>query len=142
MAWLLDTNVLSELRKPKAEKRVLDFIASTPISQLYVSVISLAEVRYGIELCADPQKRSALEDWLTFKVRPMFNPQRTLSVTEDIILRWRIMLEAGRRIGHTFSQPDLIIAATAAHHSLTVVSRDQIHYERARVPVLNPWTEG
>jgi toxin FitB len=130
------------LRKPKAVKRVLDFLASTPISQLYVSVISLAEVRNSIELCPDPQKRSVLEDWLTFKVRPMFNPQRTLSVTEDMILRWRIMLEAGRGIGHTCSQPDLIIAATAAHHSLTVVSRDQIHYERARVPVLNPWAEG
>jgi predicted nucleic acid-binding protein len=62
MGWLLDTNILSELRKPKAERRVVEFVASTPIQQLYVSVVSLAEVRYGIELSADPQKRAALQD--------------------------------------------------------------------------------
>lgn len=71
MAWLLDANILSELRKPKAEK----------ISQLYVSIVSLAGIRYGIELSADAQKRSALRDWLTFRVRPMFDPQRTLLKT-------------------------------------------------------------
>ena len=50
MAWLLDTNVLSELRKPQGEQKVLRFVASTPLSDLYVSVVSLAEIRYGIEL--------------------------------------------------------------------------------------------
>ena len=53
---------LSELRKPKAERKVLDFIGATPLSQLYVSVVSLAEIRYGIELSADAQKRAALQD--------------------------------------------------------------------------------
>ena len=69
----------------------------------------------------------------------MFDAQRTLPITEDIVLKWRMMLEDGRKSGHTFSQPDLIIAATAAHRGLTVVSRDQLHYEKARVPVINPW---
>lgn len=109
MAWLLDTNVLSELRKPKAERKVLDFIASTPLSQLNISIVSLAEVRYGIELSADTQKRAALQDWLAVKVRPMFDPLRTLPVTEDVILKWRLMLAHGRKTGHTFSQPDLSI---------------------------------
>ena len=139
MAWLLDTNILSELRKPKAERRVLDFIASTPLSQLHISIVSLAEIRYGIELCNDAEKRAALQDWLNVKVRPMFDPQRTLQTTEEIILRWRLLLAHGRKTGHTFSQPDLIIAATAAHHGLTVVSRDRVHYEHANVAVLNPW---
>jgi toxin FitB len=114
MAWLLDTNVLSEPRKPKAERKVLGFIAASPLQQLYISVVSLAEIRYGIELSADAQKRAALQDWLAFQVRPMFDPQRTLPVTEDIMLKWRLMLEDGRKTGYTFSQPDLIIAATAA----------------------------
>jgi predicted nucleic acid-binding protein len=139
MSWLLDTNVLSELRKPKPEQKVVEFVASTPMQQLYVSAVSLAEIRYGIELSADPQKRAALQDWLTFKVRPMFDPARTLSVSEDIVLKWRLMLEDGRKTGHTFSQPDLLIAATAAHHGLTVASRDSTHYIRAGVPVFNPW---
>jgi len=138
MAWLLDTNILSELRKPRPERKVLEFVEFTPLTQLYVSVVSLAEIRYGIELNADVQKRAALQDWLTSKVRPMFDPQRTLLVTEDIVLKWRLMLEDGRKTGHTFSQPDLLIAATAAHHGLRVVSRE-VHYVRAGVQVYNPW---
>ena len=137
--WLLDTNVISELRKPKAQRRVFEFIASTPLSELYVSVVSLAEIRYGIELSPDAQKRAALQDWLTFKVRPMFDSQRTLPVMEDILLKWRLLMEDGRKTGHTFSQPDLLIAAVPAHHGLTVVSRDRVHFDRAGVPVLNPW---
>jgi predicted nucleic acid-binding protein len=137
--WLLDTNVLSELRKPKAEEKVVGFVASIPLSQLYVSVVSLAEIRYGIELSPDAQKRAALQVWLTLKIRPMFDSQRTLPVTEDVLLKWRLLMEDGRKTGHTFSQPDLLIAAIAAHHGLTVVSRDRVHYERAGVPVVNPW---
>ncbi len=139
MAWLLDTNILSELRKPKAERKVLEFIAASPLQHLYISVVSLAEIRFGIELSVDAQRRAALQDWLTFKVRPMFDPQRTLPVTEDIMLKWRVMLEDGRKTGHTFSQPDLIIAATAAHHGYTVVTRDRSQYDKAHVPVFNPW---
>lgn len=50
MAWLLDTDILSELRKPRAKERVREFIAGAPLSGLYISVVSLAEIRYGIEL--------------------------------------------------------------------------------------------
>ena len=139
MAWLLDTNVISELRKPKAEPKVVSFISSAPLSEIYVSVVSLAEIRFGIELSPDAQKRSALLDWLTFKVRPMFDPQRILPVTEEILLKWRILMEEGRRTGHTFSQPDLPIAATAAHHGMTIVTRDRSQYDKARIPATNPW---
>ena len=69
----------------------------------------------------------------------MFDPERTLPVTEEILLKWRLLLEDGRKTGHTFSQPDLIIAATAAHHGMTVVTRDRSQFDKARVPVLNPW---
>jgi toxin FitB len=65
--------------------------------------------------------------------------RRILEVTEDIMLKWRLLVEEGRRTGHTFSQPDLMIAATALHHGLTVVTRDRSDYDKARVPVLNPW---
>jgi predicted nucleic acid-binding protein len=57
------------------------------------------------------------------------------------MFRWRVLVEGGRKQGHTFSQPDLIIAATALEHGLTVVTRDRDDFERARVPVLNPWTD-
>ena len=139
MPWLLDTNVISELRKPRAEHRVVAFVASTPLPELYISTVSLAEIRYGIELSTDAQRRGALQDWLTFKVRPMFDPQRTLSVSEEILLKWRLLLEEGRKTGYTFSQPDLLIAATAVHHGLTIVTRDVLHFERAGLQVVNPW---
>jgi hypothetical protein len=138
MAWLFDTNVLSELRRPKPEPRVVDFVAGYPLDQLYVSTVTLAEIRFGIELVDEPNRRAELNDWLTRKVRPMFS-RRILQVTEDILLKWRLLVEEGRKTGHTFSQPDLLIAATAIEHGLTVVTRDRSDYEKARVPVLNPW---
>ena len=67
--------------------------------------------------------------------------QRVVDVTEDIMLKWQLLEEEGRKSGHTFAQPDLIIAATALHHGLTIVSRDTSEYERASVAVLNPWTK-
>jgi predicted nucleic acid-binding protein len=64
---------------------------------------------------------------------------RVLPVTEDVMLKWRLLVEEGRKTGHTFSQPDLIIGATALEHGLTLVSRDTADYEKAHVPVINPW---
>ena len=136
--WLLDTNVLSELRRPRPERKVVAFVAEQPLDLLHVSAVTLAEIRFGIELLGDATRRAALHDWLTHKVRPMFE-QRILEVSEDVVFKWRVLVEAGRKAGHTYSQPDLFIAATALHHGLTVVSRDTREYERAGVPVLNPW---
>lgn len=67
--------------------------------------------------------------------------QRIVPVTEDVMLKWRLLVEKGRRAGYTFSQPDLMIAATAQHHGLTVVSRDTTEYRAAQVDVFNPWTD-
>jgi toxin FitB len=136
--WLLDTNILSELRRSKPEAKVVAFIAAQPLDRLYVSAVTLAEIRFGIELVSDVGRRAELHDWLTHTVRPMFD-QRVLPVSEDVMFKWRLMVEEGRKAGHTFSQPDLIIAATAACHGLTVVSRDTSEFERARVAVVNPW---
>lgn len=138
--WLLNTNILSELRRPRPEPKVLAFVASQPLDLLYISIVTLAEIRFGIELVPNPARRSELIDWLTHKVRPMFQ-QRSLAVTEDIMFKWRLMVEEGRKSGHTFSQPDLIIAATGRHHGLTVVSRDTAEYVKSRVPVFNPWVD-
>jgi predicted nucleic acid-binding protein len=136
--WLLDTNVLSELRRPKPERKVVAFVAAQPLELLYVSSVTFAEIRFGIELLTDPTRRASLNDWLTHKLRPMFE-RRVLEITEDVMLKWRLLVEEGRTTGHTFSQPDLIIAATALHHGLAVVSRDQSEYVRAGVTAFTPW---
>ncbi len=108
MAWLLDTNIRSERRKPKPEPRVTAFYEAQPLGALYISVVSIFS-------------------------------GRILPVTEDILLKWRTLMEDGRKTGHTYSHPDLVLAATALHHGLTVVTRDQSDFDKARVPVFNPW---
>ena len=135
---LLDTNVISELRRPRPNARVREFIARQKLEDLFVSSVTLAEIRFGIESVSDLGRRAELSDWLEHRVRPMFG-QRVLEVSEDVMFRWRLLVEEGRRQGHTFSQPDLIIAATALQHGFAVVTRDVADYRRARVPLLNPW---
>ena len=138
--WLLDTNILSELRRPKPEARVVAFVAAQPLDRLFVSAVTLAEIRFGIELVGEAGRRAELGDWLTHQVRPMFD-QRVLPISEDVMFKWRLLVEDGRKAGHTFSQPDLIIAATALHHGLTIVSRDVNDFEKARAPIFNPWRD-
>ena len=102
-------------------------------STIFLSAPStFAEIRYGIESIGDPIRRAELDDWLQHKVRPVFD-QRVLEVSEEVMFKWRLLVEEGRKVGHTFSQPDLMIAATALHHGLTVVTRDTGDYKLARV---------
>ena len=136
--WLLDTNVLSELRRPRPDARVRKFIAGQRLEDLFVSTVTFAEFRFGIEIVSDPIRRAELTEWLTHRVRPLFD-QRVLEVSEDVMFKWRLLVEEGRKAGHTFSQPDLIIAATALQHGLTVVTRDTADYARSTVPLFNPW---
>jgi predicted nucleic acid-binding protein len=138
--WLLDTNVLSELRRPKPNTKVVSFVASKPLDLLFVSIVTFAEIRFGIESVGDATRRAELNDWLAHKVRPMFD-ERALAVSEDVMFKWRLLVADGRKAGHTYSQPDLIIAATALYYGLTVVTRDASDFKTARVPVLNPWRE-
>jgi predicted nucleic acid-binding protein len=138
--WLLDTKVISELRRPRPNARVRSFIAGQRLEDLFVSSVTFAEIRYGIDAASDPIRRAELNDWLLHRVRPMFD-QRVLEVSEDVMFKWRLLVEEGRKAGHTFSQPDLIIAATALQHGLTVVTRDIGDYKLARVPLLNPWVD-
>ncbi len=102
--------------------------------------MTLAEIRFRIELVADAGRGAELNDWLTRKMRPMFE-QRVLAVSEDVLFKQRLLVEDGRKVGQPFSQPDLIIAATALHHGLTVVTRDVSDTQRARAPVFNPWLD-
>lgn len=141
MAWLFDTNILSEIRRLQPEPKVLAFVAGTQLQELYISVVTLAELRFGIALLSlGNPRRADLEYWLTHTIRPMFD-QRVIPVMEEVMFRWRVLLEGGRKTGHTFSQPDLMITATALQHKLTVVTRARSDFDKARVPVFNPWEQ-
>ncbi len=94
------------------------FYDAQPLNALYISVVSIAEIRLGIELQENAARRAELNDWLTLTLRPAF-AGRILPVTEDILLK--------------------VLVATALHYGLTVVTRDRGDFDKARAPVFNPW---
>lgn len=137
--WLLDTNVVSELRKTRPNDRVKAWSDAQPPDSFFLSSVTLAEIRFGIERQTDPLFRQELETWLAQRLRPWFGG-RILPVDEEVILEWRRMVARGRDRCITFSQPDLFIAATARVYSLTLCTRNEKDFRRAEVPILNPWS--
>lgn len=130
--------MLSELRRKKPSPAVVDFVSAQPLDRLFVSEVTFAEIRFGIELVAEPPRRAELRQWLDHRLRPMFT-HRVLAITEDILLHRRLIIETGRKAGHTFSHPDALIAATASRHGLTVVTRDPSDFVAAGVTAIDPW---
>jgi len=122
--WLLDTNVISELRKPNCDARVKAWADDQEPSTLFLSRVTIAEIRYRIErLPAVDRSRKRLEAWLADELRPWF-ADRVLDVDEEVLIIRRRLIEQGEAIRHTFLQPDLFIAATAILHDLCVVTRN------------------
>lgn len=137
--FLLDTNVLSALRKPAENRALVEFIRVQPRDHLHTSTVTIAEIRLGIELKQDPSHRADLLTWLDHTLRPLFD-DRVQPVSEDVLLRWLLINRDGRVQGHVYSQQDSLIAAVAAVRQLVVVTRDVTHFVQARVPTLDPWT--
>jgi predicted nucleic acid-binding protein len=107
--------------------------------RLFLSTISLAEIRFGIELVPDPDHRIQLSSWLETNIRPMFRG-RLLEIDEEILFEWRVIGDALNRKKRTVPEPDLLLSAVARRHRLTVASRDVKHLSVTGIPVFNPWT--
>jgi toxin FitB len=137
--WLLDTNVVSELRKARPNSAVVAFIAAQPGEALFTTEVTFGEIRFGIEQLEDAGRRTDINMWLNRTLRPLFFG-RVLAITEDVIVRWKTMAVEGKKRGHTFGQPDLFIAAIAALEDLAVVTRDTGEFVAAGVPVFDPWS--
>jgi toxin FitB len=139
--WLLDTNVVSELRKPNCDARVKAWSDTGAPGSFFLSRVTISEIRYGIErLAAADPSRKRLEAWLANELRPWFS-DRLLDADEDVFLVWRRLVEKGRSMRHTFPQPDLFMAATAILHDLCVVTRNAADFRHTGALVLNPWTD-
>jgi hypothetical protein len=80
----------------KPETKVLAFISSRPLEQLYISMVTLAELRFGINLVSEDHRRDELNAWLDQTIRPMFK-QRVLPITEDVMFRWRVLMEQAEK---------------------------------------------
>ncbi len=140
--WLIDTNVVSELRKgPRGAPAVRAWAESVPPAACYLSRLNLAEIRFGIERAPDPGFRAELEAWVRDGLLPWFG-ERILEITEQVLLRWRWLVWEGQQSNYTFSQPDALLAATALVNGLGVVTRNTVDFARAGVFLLNPWKHG
>jgi toxin FitB len=134
--YVLDTNVLSELRRPhKANSRVLAWAASMPVSQFYLSVITVLELERGVLRMerVDPSQGKHLRVWLDAEVLPRFEG-RVLAVDSVVAQRC-----ARLHVPDPKSERDALIAATALVHSMTVVTRNTADFEPCGVALLNPW---
>jgi toxin FitB len=138
--WLLDTNIISELRKPNCHPLVKQWSDSQLPQSFYLSTVTLAEIRFGIEQAKDKVFRQELTQWLNDTLRPWFS-DRLLSIDEEVILLWRRMVEQGRKQGYTCSQPDLFIAATAVLHDLCVVTRNVMDFQKSGAAIFNPFLD-
>lgn len=139
--WLIDTNVVSELRKGlRCAAEVRDWATRVPPVACYLSRISVAEIRFGIERAPNPDFRAELEAWMRDGLLPWFG-DRILEVDERTLLRWRRLVWEGQKVNYTFSQPDALLAASALEHGLGVVTRNVADFERAGLRILNPWRQ-
>lgn len=136
--FLLDTNVISELIKAEPHPKVVRWIEETEETILFLSVLTLGEIRCGVERWYPGRRRGRLESWLTVDLRLRFQ-DRILSVSEAIAERWGALSAAAAKKGRPLPVIDGLLAATALHHDLMVVTRNDTDVRAAAVPTLNPW---
>jgi predicted nucleic acid-binding protein len=137
--WLLDTNVVSELRKgSRTNAAVRSWAEAVPPASCFLSRVTVAEIQFRIERVPDPGFRGELEAWLRDGVRAWFG-ERILDVNEAVLVAWRRLIWDGHTSHYTYSQPDALIAATAKVHQLGVVTRNVEDFVRAGVLVRDPW---
>ena len=135
MSYLLDTNVISELVRPKPDKSVLAWFGNVPDDALYLSTLSLGEIRKGVERLTNSSRREKLRLWLEHDLREWFGP-RILPIGPEVADRWgRLLAQAARPIPSIVS----LLAATALHHELRLVSRNVKDFDYAGLEVINPW---
>jgi len=137
-AFLLDTNVISEIVRPRPEPKVTSWIDSVDGNVLYVSVLSLGEIRKGIALLPDAPRRAKLEAWLTSDLEVWF-AGRILIVDAVIADRWGRISARCAAAGFVLPVVDGILAATALHHNLTLVTRNTRDISATGVTLFNPW---
>jgi toxin FitB len=136
--YLLDTCVISELVAKRPNPQVIEWVNRTEETRLYLSVITIGEIRKGIEKLAQSRRKTALEEWLKDQLVVRFGG-RILSIGLEIMLRWGRLTGYLESAGHPMSALDSLIAATSLQGNLKLVTRNEEDFKYARVPLLNPW---
>jgi toxin FitB len=134
LSYLIDTNVLSELRRREPNPGVVEWFADRPSRVLFLSVLTLGEIRKGIEALPDGERRLKLLDWLEIEL-PAFFAGRVLPIDAAVADRWGLLAEARRPLPAV----DSMLAATALHHELRLVTRNESDFACPGLEVINPW---
>jgi len=138
--FLLDTRVVCELIKARPQKRVTQWVEATDESLLYLSVLSLGEIRCGIAMLAQARRRTMQEAWLENRLRTRFQG-RLLKLDDAVAERWGLLSARAQKDRVELTMIDGLLAATALHHNLTLVTRDADHVAKMGIDVFNPWLE-
>lgn len=137
--FLVDTNVLSEFnRRGDPNPLVKQWLEAADAASLYASVLTLAEIRFGVELLPPGKRRTQLEEWLDRDLPAWFG-DRVLAVDRSIADRWGVLRAQAQMKGRPLAVVDGLLAATALQHDLTVVSRNVSDFSAVGLTVVNPW---
>jgi toxin FitB len=139
MIWLLDTNIISELRKPRPDKSVLDWIAKQDAKSIWTSRVCLVEIQSGIALQSDPQQKNRLQDWYNEVVLLMFDG-KVFDVTDVSLKNWIENLQRAKAGQQSAPPVDFLIAAICQATNSRIATRDVAPFVACGVPTLNPWT--
>jgi hypothetical protein len=139
LSFLLDTNVVSEWSKPKPDPGVVQWLAEADEDRLYLSVVTLAELRYRVERLAAGARRRRLEEWVGDELRERFEA-RILEIDAEVADRWGKLMSASEAAGRRMHVMDGFLAATAIERGLTLVTRNTRDFEQAGCQVMSPWS--
>ena len=140
MNLLLDTNVLSEVRRPAPSRRVLAWLDTVDEDRCFISVASIAELKRGIVLMADGRRRDALAAWLATDLPARF-VTRILPIDQAVAEYWGDLMAGSGKRGVALSVMDGFFAATALAHGLTLATRNVKDFASLGIPLFNPWDD-
>jgi toxin FitB len=135
---LLDTNVLSEVTKPRPEERVLQWLHGLDEDHTFISIVSIAEIRRGIALMDAGRKRDALAEWLDQDLPRRFD-RRMIPVEAAVATAWGDLMAFAKRKGKGLSSMDGFIAATAIAHDLVLATRNTKDFADFGLKIVDPW---
>lgn len=138
MSYILDTNVISELVTIQPDPRVIQWIENIDTDTVYLSVITIGELKKGIAKTPDSQRKSALEDWLKDDLLVRFQ-DHLLPIDAAVMLTWGLLIARMETIGKPMPAIDSLLAATAAQGEYTLVTRNARDFEHTGILLLNPW---
>jgi predicted nucleic acid-binding protein len=139
MSYLLDTCLLSELRKPDPDANVVTWINSIDEARLFIGAVTLGEIQKGIVKLEESKRKRAFQVWLEQDLMERFKG-RVLVIDSNVALEWGSLQGRFARLGRPLPVIDSLIAATAICHNLTLVTRNTVDFDRLPVKLLNPWT--